>query len=51
MPLVLAPATRTLSTSLKAVQPNVLYSGPQESTVQWSPLTPPTQIEQMGSYE
>jgi hypothetical protein len=30
------------------VQPNVLYSGPQESVVQWTSLVPPTQVEQMN---
>ena len=36
----------TLSPSLKAVQPDVLYSGPQESAVNWSSLVPPTQLAQ-----
>lgn len=37
---------QTLSSSLKVVQPNVLYSGPQESAVGWAPLLPPTQLAQ-----
>lgn len=37
-----------LQPALKVVQPNVLYCGPQESAVQWSSLTPPTQVEQMN---
>jgi hypothetical protein len=39
---------QTLLSGWKTVQPNVLYSGPQESTVQWTLLTPPTQVEQMN---
>lgn len=38
---------KTLAPSLKAVQPNVLYSGPQESAVRWSPLVAPTQTKQI----
>ena len=36
-----------LSSNLKVVQPNVLYSGPQESAVSWASLSPPTQTAQM----
>ncbi len=36
----------TLSASLQAAQPDVLYSGPQESAVSWAPLVPPTQLAQ-----
>ena len=32
-----------MSSALKAVQPNVLYAGPQELPVNWAPLQPPTQ--------
>lgn len=39
----------TLSASLKVVQPNVLYSGPQESAVSWAALVPPTQFAQIES--
>jgi hypothetical protein len=39
---------QTLSPSLKAVQPKVLYSGPQESSVRWTALVPPTQVAQMN---
>jgi hypothetical protein len=39
---------QTLSPSLKAVQPKVLYSGPQESPVGWTALAPPTQVAQMN---
>lgn len=39
---------QTLAASLKAVQTNVLYCGPQESSVQWAALLPPTQVEQMN---
>jgi len=34
--------------SWTATQANVLYCGPQESSVQWTSLTPPTQIAQMN---
>ena len=39
---------QTLMPSLKVVQPNVLYCGPQESAVRWTSLVPPTQVEQMN---
>lgn len=35
--------------SWDVTQPNVLYSGPQESPVNWQPLTPPSQSAQVAS--
>jgi len=44
-----ATNTRELSTTLRAAQPNVLYTGPQESAISWATLKPPTQFSQVDS--